>query len=103
MKEPIYVDDLISPELSKTIDLMFEKLGVEILDQRIVQNNTKVYYVKMDLESGIDINAISKDRLEIFHGVLWAYIAAINTSDDKAIKLFEIVDDVISQSKPTHP
>jgi len=85
--------DFISEQFSNHINMMFEKLGAEILDERVVQRYTKVYYVKMDLESGIDISAITEDRLYTFHSVLWAYIAIIDPYDEKAIKLFEIVDE----------
>lgn len=89
--------DFISETFSKHIDMMFEKLGADIFDKRLVQKYTKVYYVKMDLESGIEISAITKDRLDPFHSVLWAYIGIIDPHDEKAVKLFDIVDEALSK------
>jgi len=95
VRNNVLAADFISEKFSKQVDLMFEKLGTEIFDKRLVIKYTKVYYVKMDLESGIELWAITKDRLDYFHSFLWAYIAIINPADEKSVKLFKIVDEAL--------
>jgi len=96
-------NDLLSEQFSNHIDELFEKLGQEIFHKKSVRDFTRAYYVKTDLESGIELRFISKDRLQSFYYVLWTYICVINTQDEKAKQLFTAVDQQLNDEfKPTH-
>ncbi len=75
--------DLISEQFNEYLQKAFDVLGKAVFTKRVSQNVTKAYYVMCDLKSGIPINQISQNRLNIFHSVTLIYV--LNNKNDELI------------------